>query len=82
MTKEQLEKGNAITEKIETLKREIQNLNYPEGPAIWVVLHWRTGESGGGSVLISGDTAKQMLGQAIELKRNDLKEATSEFERL
>lgn len=84
MTKEQLEKGNAITKEINTLEREIQNLNYPEGPAIYVVLQWHTDNLGGSTVpiLISGDTAKQMLDQAMELKRNDLKEATSEFERI
>jgi len=84
MTKEQLEKGNAITKEINTLEREIHNLNYPDGPAIHVVLQWHTDNSGGSTVpiVISGDTAKKLLDQAMELKRNDLKEATSEFERL
>ncbi|MDD3847586.1 MAG: hypothetical protein PHC90_14655 [Syntrophorhabdaceae bacterium] len=84
MTKEQLEKGNAITKEINTLEREIHNLNYPDGPAIHVVLQWHTDNSGGSTIpiVISGDTAKKLLDQAMELKRNDLKEATSEFERL
>jgi len=82
MTNEQLEKGNSIAEKIETLRKDIRNLNYPEGPTIYIELRWLTKESGGGTVLISGDTAKKMLDQAMELKRNDLKEATSDFERI